>query len=199
MSENLLPAVLGLAFELCLHLFLRMGVGERLDKGRDASLRSLRHSAAATRQPKTSTKTRATASLSVKDKIARKAAKPIIQGRQFKWISPAQRIKDMNVDMTRVRDRREMLEGEDQAGDDEAHSLFSHALAASAQLNLSLPFIAFSRSVEPKARSLPLVIHHRQAIIHAICSALKRPHSEVELSGEHILEHVPFLLHYSGI
>lgn len=161
---------------------------ERSDKGKEGTLRSLRHSANAKRTEKVTTKTRATAGLSVKEKIARRAAKPIIQGRQFKWISPAQRMKEMSVDMARVRDRREMLEDEAQAGDDETHSLFAHALATSAQLNLSLPFIAFSRQVEPKARSLPLVIHHREAIVAAVCAALRGPETAVALSGEHILE-----------
>lgn len=169
-----------------------MAPTERKDKGTESTLRSLRHSAAATRPAKVVTKTRATASLTVKQKIARRAAKPIIQGRQFKWISPAQRMKDMSVDMGRVRDRREMLEDEAAAGDDETHSLFAHALATSQQLNLSLPFIAFSRQVEPKSRSLPLVTHHREAIVAAVCSALRSPQADVALSGEHILESVPY-------
>lgn len=154
-------------------------------------MRSLRHSAASNRSKGSSAKTRATASLTVKEQIARRSAKPLIQGRQFKWISPAQKMKEMNVDMARVRDRRDMLEGDDAAGVDETHSLFAHALTTSALLNLSLPFIAFSRSIEPKARSLPLVIHHRQAIVAAICSTLRGKKNDVELCGEQVLEYVP--------
>ncbi|KAK4705352.1 hypothetical protein P7C70_g863, partial [Phenoliferia sp. Uapishka_3] len=174
-----------------------MAPTERTDKGKESgssTLRSLRHSAAATRTAKPQPKTRATASLTVKEKIARRAAKPIIQGRQFKWISPAQRMKEMNVDLSRVRDRREMLEDEAAAGDDETHSLFAHALATSAQLNLSLPFIAFSRAVESKSRSLPLVIHHREVIVQAVCSALRGPQVDVALCGEHIMDLLPPLI-----
>lgn len=156
------------------------------------TLRTLRHGAATTsagsptsKQPKL----RATAALTVKEQIARRAAKPLIQGRQFKWISPAQRINEMQVDMSRVRDRRDMLEGEDDdSKDDETHSLFAHSLQTSQLINLTLPFIAFSRSVSSKARSLPLVIHHRQAIVQAVCEALKGNQHDVELCGEAILE-----------
>jgi U3 small nucleolar RNA-associated protein 20 len=153
------------------------------------TLRTLRHSASYSRSTTDKpAKTRSTASLSVKEQIARRAAKPLIQGRQFKWISPAQRMKEMQVDMSRVRDRRDMLEGEEEAGTDETHSLFAHSLSRSALINLSLPFIAFSRNVEPKARSLPLVIHHRHAIVTAICSAMRGAQKDVELCGEAILE-----------
>lgn len=151
------------------------------------SLRTLRHSASSIRSPSVA-KTRSTASLTVKEQIARRAAKPLIQGRQFKWISPAQRMKDMTVDLGRVQDRREMLEGEDAGGVDESHSLFAHALTTSALLNLTLPFIAFSRSLYTKARSLPLVIYHRHAIVQAICLALQGKKADVELCGEQILE-----------
>lgn len=92
------------------------------------------------------------------------------------------------MDMSRVRDRREMLEGEEEAEGDETHSLFGTALGRSALINLTLPFIKFSRQVEPRSRSLPLVIHHREKIVGAICEALKGPQAEVELCGEAILE-----------
>lgn len=154
------------------------------------TLRSLRHTAAgrdhgADGPPK---KTRSTAALTVKEKIARRSAKPLIQGRQFKWISPAQKLKEMNVDMARVRDRRDGIEGEDAAGVDETHSLFSHSLGASCLLNLTLPFIAFFRLLEPRSRSLPLVVYHREAIVKTICSTLRGKTSDVELCGESILE-----------
>lgn len=155
------------------------------------TLRTLRHGAT-TKHGATSKSTkpeRATAALSVKEQIARRAAKPLIQGRQFKWISPAQRINEMQVDMSRVRDRRDMLEGEDETTkDDQTHSLFAHALQTSQLINLTLPFLKFSRSIEPKARSLPLVIHHRAAIVQAVCEALKGNQHDVELCGEAILE-----------
>ncbi|KAI5475348.1 Armadillo-type fold domain containing protein [Pseudohyphozyma bogoriensis] len=164
-------------------------------QGGSSTLRSLRHSAGVrTQSPKASPKARATASLTVKEQIARRAAKPLIQGRQFKWISPAQRMAEMTVDLARVRDQREMLEDEAAGVDDETHSLFGHALATSALLNLSLPFTAFSRVVEPKSRSLPLVIHHRDAIVTAICAALRAKQSDLELSGEHILDLLPSLI-----
>lgn len=82
-----------------------------------------------------------------------------------------------------------MLEGEEDATeDDEQHSGFATALNRSGLINLSLPFIAFFRTVEPKARTLPLVIHHRDKIVEAVCSALKSNQKDVELSGETILE-----------
>ena len=155
------------------------------------TLRSLRHSASTSRDASTtnrSGKTRSTASLTVKEKIARRSAKPLIQGRQFKWISPAQKMKEMTVDMARVRDRRDGLEGDDAGGVDETHSLFSHSLGASCLLNLTLPFIAFFRSLEPLSRSLPLVVYHRENIIKTICATLRASPASVELCGESILE-----------
>lgn len=155
------------------------------------TLRTLRHKASPSTNNNGNTKSQSpqmrAKQLTVKERIARRAAKPIIQGRQFKWISPAVKLQEMDVDMSRVRARRDMLEG-DEEGVDESHSLFSHALSTSALLNLSLPFIAFSRSIEPKARSLPLVIYNRQAIVEAICIALRGKKGDVELCGEGILE-----------
>lgn len=157
------------------------------------TLRALRHTSN-TNNAKTTTSTRkdiapqkATATLSVKEKIARRSLKPIIQGRQFKWISPAQKMKEMIVDLVAVRTRRNRLEG-DQGQVDETHSLFSHALISSCLLNLSLPFVAFFRSLEPKSRSLPLVVHHRNDIVKSICTTLLSPAAQVDLCGETILE-----------
>lgn len=98
----------------------------------------------------------------------------------------------MDVDLTRLRERREMLESEDEAEDDATHSLFGHALANSAQLNLSLPFARFYKALEPLSRSLPLVVHHRERIVKQLCQALLAPRNEIELAGETILESVPF-------
>lgn len=154
----------------------------------EPTLRTLRHGASSSSNRTAAKPARATAALSVKEQIARRAAKPLIQGRQFKWISPAQKLKEMQVDMSRVRDRREMLEGEEEAADDQTHSLFGTGLQRSALINLTLPFIKFFRAVEPRSRSLPLVIHHREMIVGAICEALKGPQHDVELCGESILE-----------
>lgn len=156
------------------------------------TLRSLRkaantdaQSAAGSSKPRKSSSAR----LTPKEALAKRAAKPLLaKGHHFKWHSQAQQMKDMTIDMQRVRERRDMLEGEEEAGEDETHSLFGTALARSSLINLSLPFLAFSRPVQPKARSLPLVIHHRQAIVEAICSVLRSSSKEVELCGETILE-----------
>ena len=94
------------------------------------------------------------------------------------------------MDMARVRDRRDGLEGDDAGGVDETHSLFSHSLGASCLLNLTLPFIAFFRSLEPLSRSLPLVVHHRENIVKTICATLRASPASVELCGESILEYV---------
>lgn len=129
--------------------------------------------------------------LTPQEAMAKRAAKPLLaKGHHFKWHSQAQQMKDMTVDLQRVRDRRDMLEGEDEAGEDETHSLFGTALGRSSLINLSLPFIAFSRSIEPKTRSLPLVIHHREVIVEAVCSALRSSAHDIELCGETILESV---------
>ena len=158
-------------------------------QSKPATLRTLRH--VASKSPSSSsssTKTLSRASqLSVKQRIALRAAKPLIQGRQFKWISPAVKLQQMDVDMERVRSRRDMLEGENEDVD-ESHSLFGNALMGMAQLNLSLPFIKFSRSVQEKSRSLPLVIYHMESIVRSICEALRGSKLEVELCGEGILE-----------
>lgn len=151
------------------------------------TLRSLRHAAPQSARAAPA-KVRSTANLTVKEKLARRGLKPLIQGRQFKWISPREKIKAMVVDLGAVRDRRNRLEGD--TGEDlaETHSLFSHALNASCLLNLSLPFIAFYRSLEPKCRSLPLVIHNRDTIVKIICATLRGPTTQVELCGETLLE-----------
>lgn len=158
-------------------------------KHKHPTLRALR----STNQPvkgknEPSKKIRSTASLSVKEIIKRRSMKPIIQGRQFKWISPFAKMKEMKVDLEGVKARRNRMEDEIDGLDDETHSLFYHALSASCLLNLSLPFIAFYRSIESKSRSLPLVIHHKEFIIKIICSSLRAPTAQVELCGETILE-----------
>jgi U3 small nucleolar RNA-associated protein 20 len=127
--------------------------------------------------------------LTPQEALAKRAAKPLLaKGHHFKWHSQSQQMKEMTVDMQRVRERRDMLEGEDEAGEDETHSLFGTALGRSSLINLSLPFIAFSRSIEPKTRSLPLVIHHREAIVEAVCRVLRSSAHDIELCGETILE-----------
>lgn len=157
-----------------------------------STLRSLRHHAAGsgsgakpTKDPK---KLRSTAALSVKEQIAKKASNPVIKGRQFKWISPAARIGKMKVDLDAVRDRRDMLEGEDEGRDDEMHTLFGHALQQSLLINLSIPFNRFHRRIEKWTRSLPLVVHFRKEIVETLCEVLAGPSHDVELCGETILE-----------
>jgi U3 small nucleolar RNA-associated protein 20 len=124
----------------------------------------------------------------VKEQIAKRASRPVIKGRQFKWISPAARIGKMKVDLDAVRDRREMLEGEEEGKEDEMHSLFGHALQQSLLINLSIPFNRFNRKIEKSTRSLPLVVHFRKEIVEALCEVLAGPSNEVELCGETILE-----------
>lgn len=156
-----------------------------------STLRSLRHNASSSSSSKPSKdpkKLRSTSSLSVKEQIAKRASKPVVRGRQFKWISPAARIGKMKVDLDAVRDRREMLEGEDEGKEDEMHSLFGHALHQSLLINLSIPFNRFNRNIEKSARSLPLVVHFRKEIVEAVCETLAGPSNEVELCGETILE-----------
>ncbi|GAA5994163.1 hypothetical protein JCM5350_006337 [Sporobolomyces pararoseus] len=162
-----------------------------------STLRSLRHNASSSnssRPSKDSKKLRSTSTLSVKEQIAKRASKPVIKGRQFKWISPAARIGKMKVDLDAVRDRREMLEGEEEGREDEMHSLFGHALHQSLLINLSIPFNRFNRKIEKSTRSLPLVVHFRKEIVEAICEVLAGPSHEVELCGETILDLIPPLV-----
>ncbi|GAA5886649.1 hypothetical protein JCM16303_001398 [Sporobolomyces ruberrimus] len=162
-----------------------------------STLRSLRHNASSSsssKPSKDSKKLRSTSSLSVKEQIAKRASKPVVRGRQFKWISPAARIGKMKVDLDAVRDRREMLEGEDEGKEDEMHSLFGHALHQSLLINLSIPFNRFNRKIEKSARSLPLVVHFRKEIVEAVCETLAGPSNEVELCGETILDLLPPLV-----
>ncbi|GAA6061993.1 hypothetical protein JCM10212_004271 [Sporobolomyces blumeae] len=162
-----------------------------------STLRTLRHNASAaesSKPRKDARKLRSTAALSVKDQIAKRGSKPLIKGRQFKWISPAERTRKMKVDLDGVRDRREMLEGEDEADDDEMHSLFGHALHQSLLINLSLPFNRFTRKIEKWTRSLPLVVHFRKEIVESICTVLAGPSHDVDLCGETILDLLPPLI-----
>jgi len=154
------------------------------------TLRTLRHDAKTSSPAKPSTARQpAAASLRTADeRLAAAAQKPLVSGPLFRWKSPAERMKAMKVDLGRVAATRAMLEREEEAEGDDQHSLFGHALANTQLINLSLPFIAFSRSIEPKTRSLPLVVHHRHAIVQAICYAMRASKREVELCGEHILE-----------
>ncbi|GAA5909110.1 Utp20p [Sporobolomyces salmoneus] len=162
-----------------------------------STLRSLRHNASSSSSSKPSKdpkKLRSTSTLSVKEQIAKRASKPVIKGRQFKWISPAARIGKMKVDLDAVRDRRDMLEGEEEGREDEMHSLFGHALHQSLLINLSIPFNRFNRKIEKSTRSLPLVVHFRKEIVEAICEVLAGPSHEVELCGETILDLLPPLV-----
>ncbi|GAA6006564.1 hypothetical protein JCM10207_004975 [Rhodosporidiobolus poonsookiae] len=172
------------------------GKGTQHRKGGNgqSTLRSLRHAASSSASPKPSKKLRSTASLSVQDRIAKRQEKPLIKGRQFKFQSPADRIASMRVNLDAVRDRREMLEGEDDADDDSMHSLFGHALTQSQLLNLSLPFVRFTKKVEKWTRSLPLVVHFRKEIVEAVCEALSNGAKDVELLGETVLDLLPPLV-----
>ncbi|GAA6031952.1 hypothetical protein JCM8097_003358 [Rhodosporidiobolus ruineniae] len=161
-----------------------------------STLRSMRHAAASSSKPKADKKVRSAAQqLSVKERIAKRAEKPLIKGRQFKFVSPADRLASMKVDLDAVRDRREQLEGEDEAGDDDAmHSLFGHALQQSLLINLSLPFVRFSKKVDKWSRSLPLVVHFRKELLEAFCEALSSSSKDVELLGETLLDLLPPLI-----
>ncbi|GAA5834879.1 hypothetical protein JCM11251_002051 [Rhodosporidiobolus azoricus] len=156
-----------------------------------STLRSMRHAASSSSKPKAEKKVRSTASLTVAERIAKRASKPLIKGRQFKFVSPADRMAAMKVDLDAVRDRREMLEGEDEAEDDTMHSLFGHALAQSQLINLSLPFVRFSKKVEKWSRSLPLVVHFRKELVEAVCEALSNGMHDTELLGETVLDLLP--------
>ncbi|GAA5897320.1 hypothetical protein JCM6882_001857 [Rhodosporidiobolus microsporus] len=168
--------------------------GARKSGNGASTLRSLRHAASSSSKPKPEKKVRSTASLSVAERIAKRSQKPLIKGRQFKFVSPADRLATMKVNLDAVRDRREMLEGEDEAEDDAMHSLFGHALAQSQLINLSLPFVRFSKKVEKWSRSLPLVLHFRQELVEAVCEALSSGTHEVELLGETLLDLLPPLI-----
>ncbi|GAA5866298.1 hypothetical protein JCM3774_006608 [Rhodotorula dairenensis] len=162
----------------------------------NGTLRSLRHaaatsSAAGAKPPK---KVRSTASLTVAEKIAKRGAKPLVKGNNFRFVAPSDRLAKMKVDLEGVRDRREMLEGEEDAEADDMHTLFGHALQQSQLINLSLPFIRFSKRVEPHSRSLPLVLHYRRQLVEIICQTLSGPANEVELCGESVLDLLPPLI-----
>jgi U3 small nucleolar RNA-associated protein 20 len=160
-------------------------------KGKGPStLRSLRHAASSSSQQKPEKKLRSTANLTVKEQIAKRMSKPLVKGKQFRFQSSVDKMANMRVDLDAVRDRREMLEGEEEAEDDAMHSLFGHALAQSQLINLSLPFVRFSKKVEKWSRSLPLVIHYRRELIEAVCDALNGGIKDAELLGESILEYV---------
>ncbi|GAA5980986.1 hypothetical protein JCM10908_003941 [Rhodotorula pacifica] len=164
--------------------------------GGNGTLRSLRHAASTSSSngAKAAKKVRSTASLTVAEKIAKRGAKPLVKGNNFRFVAPSDRLAKMKVDLEGVRDRREMLEGEDDAEADDMHTLFGHALQQSQLINLSLPFIRFSKRVEPHSRSLPLVLHHRRELIEVVCQYLAGPSSEVELCGESILDLLPPLI-----
>ncbi len=155
------------------------------------TLRTLRHDAKSSSPAKGRFSVRQPAAASLRtadERLAAAAQKPLVSGPLFRWKSPAEKLKSMKVDLGRVAATRAMLEREEEAEGDDQHSLFGNALANTQLINLSLPFIAFSRNIEPKTRSLPLVVHHRHAIVQAICYALKGSKRDVELCGEHILE-----------
>ncbi|GAA5969246.1 hypothetical protein JCM11641_007524 [Rhodosporidiobolus odoratus] len=159
-----------------------------------STLRSLRHAASSSAKPKADKKLRSTASLTVAERIAKKAEKPLIKGNSFRFKSPADKLAKMKVDLDSVRDRREMLEGEEEAEDDTMHSLFGHALAQSQLINLSLPFVRFSKKVEKWTRSLPLVVHFRKEITEAVCEAMSSGTKDLELLGETLLDLLPPLI-----
>ncbi|BGP21593.1 armadillo-type fold domain containing protein [Rhodotorula toruloides] len=162
--------------------------------GGSGTLRSLRHAASSTSSLKPTPKVRSTASLTVAERIAKKAEKPLVKGRSFRFVAPSDRIAKMKVDLEGVRDRREQLEGEDDAQEDDMHTLFGHALQQSQLIDLSLPFGRFSRKVDRWSRSLPLVVHYREEIVEAVCEVLSSGSKDVELCGETILDLLPPLI-----
>ncbi|KAJ8296970.1 U3 small nucleolar RNA-associated protein 20 [Rhodotorula toruloides] len=162
--------------------------------GGSSTLRSLRHAASSTSSPKPAPKVRSTASLTVAERIAKKAEKPLVKGRSFRFVAPSDRIAKMKVDLEGVRDRREQLEGEDEAQEDDMHTLFGHALQQSELIDLSLPFGRFSRKVDKWSRSLPLVVHYKKEIVEAVCEVLSSGSKDVELCGETILDLLPPLI-----
>ncbi|GAA5903256.1 hypothetical protein JCM8208_002254 [Rhodotorula glutinis] len=176
--------------------------GTRANGGKGGTLRSLRHEAAAAAAAggspashKPDKKVRSTATMTVKERLAKKRLNPLIKsGRNFRFVAPTDRIAAMKVDLAAVRDRREMLEGEDVADGDDMHTLFGHALQQSQLINLSLPFVRFSRKVERMSRSLPLVVHYRRDLVQAVCEVLSGGSKEVELAGETVLDLLPPLI-----
>ncbi|KAK4057573.1 U3 snoRNP protein [Microbotryomycetes sp. JL221] len=181
------------------------------------TLRSLRHSAATTSSSSSSNarhhKQHAASQLTRQQRINQQ--KPIIKGRQFKFKSPAQQMRSIQVDLQRVQDRRTQLEGEDddqldfqgqgrdndededEDDDDERNSrtLFGQALRQSQLNNLSLPFVMLCRKLEPKTRSLPLVVHYKHDIVYELCSSLsQQPLKDIELCGQTVLDLLPPLI-----
>ncbi|SCV68516.1 BQ2448_637 [Microbotryum intermedium] len=146
-------------------------------------------------------------------RIALHAQKPVIKGPQFRWRSPAQIMASTQINLESVQARREMLHQADttttaatlQGGVPETTpteadfqtTLFGQSLQASQLINLSLPFLAFTREIGNKASSLPLVIHYRKSIVDSLCEPLsldKHTRSEIELCAETLLDLIPPLV-----
>ncbi|SCZ90492.1 BZ3500_MvSof-1268-A1-R1_Chr1-3g02022 [Microbotryum saponariae] len=179
------------------------------------TLRTLRHHASTGSNAASSTgpvpAPNAMSTLTPAERIALHAQKPVIKGPLFRWKSPAQLIAATQVDLQRIQARREMLHQADTSststapelseptteGDHFQTTLFGQSLQASQLINLSSPFIAFTRDVGKKASSLPLVVHYRKQIVGSLCDALslgKHSRSEIELCAETILDLIPPLV-----
>lgn len=166
-----------------------------MGKSSSGSLRSQRHEERQRSGDGSSSKKKRSSDkrqkLSVKEQIALKAQKPLVQGRQFKFISPAARMRSLDVDLARVRSRAETLAKEDETSTQQ--TLFGTALESTTLLNLSRPFVTFWRKTEKISKSLPLVVHHRDEIVDALCEGLRAPPGDLLLVGETLLECVIYL------
>ncbi|PLW07629.1 hypothetical protein PCANC_26290 [Puccinia coronata f. sp. avenae] len=107
---------------------------------------------------------------SAKDASRKRPRDDFIDSR-FRFASAASQSKKFKPNLSTLVSSHSglTLESEDKK-EHECH--FTSALQTAAIENLSNPFKRLYRSIEPISRSLPLLIHHQEQIVHACCEAL---------------------------
>ncbi|KAG0148535.1 hypothetical protein CROQUDRAFT_75385 [Cronartium quercuum f. sp. fusiforme G11] len=101
----------------------------------------------------------------------RKRSDQLLVESRFKFSSAASQSKKLKLNLTNVVSTHPSfaLESEHKEGHD-CH--FSSALQDASLDNLSTPFAKLHRRIEPLSRSLPLLVHHKEQVIDACCTAL---------------------------
>ena len=100
--------------------------------------------------------------------------------RKHVWKPFSVRIEQTSIDVAHRIKRTSLDEAE-------TGSYFVAGLEKWTELNLTIPFVEFLKDVEPKAQSLPQIVHHQQEILDLLLEVISRQDA---LSLDALLEYV---------
>ncbi|CAO1637187.1 unnamed protein product [Parajaminaea phylloscopi] len=107
-----------------------------------------------------------------------------LAGLDVQGVAPSQ---PMDIDVEDAEDE------EARAAILQASTAFGSALTAWRELNLTVPFQEVLRKVQYKSLSLPLILHHREAIVDALVEALSSKKIDAHLAYEPVFDLIPRL------